>query len=597
MAKGFILIEICLCMSLLSCRESQPKNMYVVEAGSSGTICLPLMDWNVCGAFSHDFDSINADSFALNPFAYRFLQNPDTTIRYWHNGLYHPLYNQLDLKEVFHITPNDTTHTLKEKIVYLYCILHSKKEADVYVEVKKSMKCIQRVNGDTLHRKEVQGLNIYPVHLKKGNNLYSIKAIVRGEDYSLEATVHDSLSIARLYLEGQSCNIVYPQIFPDSNIVQLTNPHQRVLDTPVILQFFNVKGMKMHEITLESEKFVYSIPKVERNISYMCTMTICGATVRQPVLCGEVEETYKRFVDLRSNLSENHPKIPEIDKLLYRLQFLLKHPSRNDGDWWWQFKISPVTYQLEHLFANLDKPIVCDDTEANIKFATYLSEIDCIPQSYLLARPNHIDNNSPLPLVVVIRPNIEKYHPFLSSPQIARQWALNQMQALANRHHYIIMMPEMRTYLDEDVTPEIASELQLAIKDVCKRYKIDKNRMYLHANCSGGYRALRIATENPDLFAAIGLYAPIYQRSGITPIGQTIDLKIRNLKNIPIFIHDDPIDQHGSHEQVANLIKECKKEGVSYTLSIKRNSGKFYNVCLVGEEALDFYKDKNNIHH
>ena len=169
------------------------------------------------------------------------------------------------------------------------------------------------------------------------------------------------------------------------------------------------------------------------------------------------------------------------------------------------------------------------------------------------------------------------------------------MQAWANHYQYIIMMPEMRTYLKEDVTPEAINEMKLAIQDVQQHYPIDTTRIYLHANCSGGYRALQIATGNPDMFAAIGLYAPDYQRSTEEKPTRTHapHLQIERLKGIPLFIHYDPLDGHSTYDAFADLINDSKRVGIPLTLSVKRNSGQFYNVVLVGEEALDFFRDKH----
>ncbi len=103
------------------------------------------------------------------------------------------------------------------------------------------------------------------------------------------------------------------------------------------------------------------------------------------------------------------------------------------------------------------------------------------------------------------------------------------------------MMPEMRTYQYEKLSAAAKTEMLLAIKDACKHYDIDTTRVFLHANCSGGYRALQMATDYPSMFRAIALYAPTYmprageyyQRAG-TPA-----LKLENLKGKPVFIQGE----------------------------------------------------------
>lgn len=576
----------------IGCSVSCSKHNALYNIETTSMLCMPLTDWNVCGSFPYAYDSLITNYMVKNPNEYAEKEVPDTSFIYWYNGFYHPLYNQLDLKEVYQIMPDDTTHVLNEKVTYLYCNIIADTDIDIYVEVKKSMKCYQFLNGDTLHRREIQGLNIYPFHLNKGNNTYLVKAITIGDDLSFEATLYDSISVARLYAEGQSCNIIYPQIDSVSHMAMLSNAHQRVVNVPVTLQFHDVYGTQIGETqTLSPDSFTYPVPKLERNVSYMCSMTMCGTTVRQPVLCGKDDDAYERFIAMRDALPNNHPRADEIDQLLYRLNFLLQHPTRYDGDWWWQFKISPLTYQLEHTFAHLDETYGEDDTEANIQFITYRSELDDSLQRYLLARPNKIEKDKPLPLVVMVRPNIENMHHFFSCPQLARQWAVNLMQALSNRYGFLVMMPEMRTYLCEDLLPLAEDEMKLAIADVQKHYPVDTTRIFLHANCSGGYRALRMATDNPSMFKAIGLYAPIYHRT--SPDSWSIEHEpsrsIAKLKDVPMMIYGDPLDKHSPYQGYKDLIDDCHKYDIPLALTLKRNSGQFYNIVLVGEEMFEFF--------
>ena len=320
-------------------------------------------------------------------------------------------------------------------------------------------------------------------------------------------------------------------------------------------------------------------------------MTIAGRTVRQPALCGKDDDALIRFRALADKLPINHPRRAEVEELLYRLDFLLHHPTRYEGDWWWQFKIPTITYQLEYTFAHLDYDYGQSDLEPNIMFVTYKSEQDDSLQHYLLARPNHIDPKKPLPLVAVVRPHIENPYHFFCCPQLARQWAINQMQAMAERYHCLIFMPEMRTYLKEDITKKSEREFHIALSHLTDHYPVDSTRIYLHANCSGGYRALRLATQNPTLFAAIGLYAPVYHCPYTDESSQEVapENMLERLKDIPIFVHGDPFDTHSPYSIYKDLVSDCHRKGLPLTLSIKRNSGRAYNVVLTGEEAMEFF--------
>ncbi len=554
---------------LLSCGGSEAS--YTVTSGGGADSRMELLRWDVHSDFGSG-------------------EHGDTLL--FSGGTYTPKYGQLDLKEVFGLSYDDTTHVLEGRTVRLSCTVRSECDTTVYAMVRSAMPFVLLLNSDTLVRRDIQGIDIYPTRLSDGDNLLEAVLSLVGDDYAFEASLCDSLHIARTYAEGQSCNIIYPLIHSDSRIVMLTNAHQNVLDAPASLTFHDVYGRRIADCVLKRDTFTYYIPGLEKDRSYMCSMTVSGVTVRQPVLCGGDDDAYARFTAMRDTLSDDSPRADEIDQLLYRLGFLLSHPTRYEGDWWWQFKISPLTYQLEHAFAH-PEGTPADGTEANIRFVTYRSEQDDSLQRYILARPNSVHADKPLPLVIIIRPNIENMHHFFSCPQLARQWAVNQMQALSERYGFLVMIPEMRTYLDEDLTPEAEEEFKLAVEDVCSRYPVDRSRIFLHANCSAGYRALRLATDNPGMFAAIGLYAPVYHRQSASKWSQehAPEHHIGRLKGVPMLIHGDPVDTHSPYGIYRDLVDDCRRYGIPLTLSMKRNSGRYYNVVLVGEEAFEFFNN------
>ena len=502
-----------------------------------------------------------------------------------YDSIYVPLYNQLDLKEIA---------ADSGAIVHLSCTIKSKRAEQLYLEAKCAMPLSFILNGDTLHRIDIQGLNFYPLNLDKGCNELNACVQTIGEDWSFEATILDSMSMAQTYAEGQSCNIIYPLIPSDSKDIMLTNAHQNVLSAPVTLTFCDTQGRVVAETHLRKDSFVYHVPELEKDVSYMCSMRIGNTLVRQPILCGKDDDALVKFNTLRQTLPNGHDRLDEIDQVLYRLKFLLNHPTRYEGDWWWQFKITPLTYQLEHIFSHLNETYGESDTEFNVKFLSYRSAIDDSIQRYLLITPDSIHKDQPTPLVVIIRPFCENYHHFFASPQLARQWAINIVQGLANRHGFIVMMPEGRMLMSEDLTPKAEREIKQAITDVKEHFRIDDSRIYLQANCTGGYRALKFAEANPDLFAAIALYAPVYQvpYSSEWSKKHTAKSKIDRLKEIPLMIHYDPLDEHSTPAQFEGLIEDCKRHNIPLSLSVKRNSGQFYNVVIAGCEAFDFFEGK-----
>jgi hypothetical protein len=420
-----------------------------------------------------------------------------------------------------------------------------------------------------------------------------IKATAQTNDYTIESTILNKESVAETYVNTQSNNIILPEISPDNKIIRLTNAHCNLFDKTVKLQIFDVYGKKKYETNLNKDSMSYRIPSLKENTSYICTMTIEGKAVRQAILFGNFDNTYMKFVALRNQLSNSHPRANEIDQILYRLKFLLNHETRK-SDWWWQFKIAPLTYQLELIFANLNGKHSSDKNEFNIQFVTYNSKLDGGIQRYLLATPNKILKGKKYSLVIVIRPHVDNHHHFFTSPQLTHQWAINILQSLANSHNFIVMMPEARMYHNENITPFIEAEIKLAIEDVKQRYNLDENKIYLHGICSGGYRALRMATENPGMFAALGLYTPMYHESYKSDYTRKHSLEnmLPKLSGTSIMLFADPFDKHTPYFIYSDLIEDCKKNGIPLEFSQKINTELLYNTLVVGEEAFDFFDGK-----
>ena len=358
-----ILVIVMLIVGFISCNK-EARGEYITNTKyclSCEQLPLTILDWQIIGTFTHFQDSIMGNSLFKGRSDTLIIENPDTTQKYWYCGAYHPKWNQLDLREVFDIAPNDTSKPIDSLYTYISCKLIAEKDTNLYLEVKKGMKCWQFMNGDTLHKREIQGLNIYPIHLNKGENNYVIKMMGISNDYTFEATVYDSIGIAHLYAEGQSGNIVYPEIL--NNIIMITNAHQRITAAPVKLQFHDVNGELVNETMLKPDTFIYDIPELKQNVSYICSMIMEGDTVRQAVLNGRIDDVCQRLEQMHDSIPAGHPRRVEIDEVFYRLNFLLNHPTRHDGDWWWQFKIGALTYQLEHTFAHLNKTYGDDENE------------------------------------------------------------------------------------------------------------------------------------------------------------------------------------------------------------------------------------------
>lgn len=575
-----------------SCSESTHSSDYVLTV--QGTVETNIINWNVVGTFTKEQDKLIAS--AMQKGGIRKPQMKTTpNARFWHNDVYEPKYGQLDLKEVFNINVGDTAKVLDSLVTYLSCKVQVDQPRNMFLLVNTKMEHIEYLNGDSLINKCFKELNIFPVSLTSGENELVVRVTGGKGDYWYEASLYDSVSIAKIYAEEHTGNIIFPVVKNDT--IHLTENHWDITESPIKLFFQDVSGNHVAETFLRNEQTSYYVPGLNKNRAYLCNMIIEGDTIRQPVMTGTFEDSEILFKSLRDSLPDGHPRADEIDQLLYRLWKLNTITGKMREEPWYPFKFPWVIYQLEHIFAHLDGTYGNDWNENNFKFITYRSELDGCLQRYILVTPNSVDKNKKYPLVVVMRPCSEKRYHLYFSPQIAHQFVVNDMQAVANKYNMFIVMPEARMMLNEDMIPFAEAEMRLAITDVQEHYNIDENRIYLHANCSGGNRAMKFAALNPDMFAAIALYAPVYKRDNKGNVDTVCapETMIGNLRNTPLLIFGDPADTHSPVSMYADLVRDCDKYDVPYTLMMKRNKGlgyHGYHRLIVGRDACEFFVDK-----
>ena len=576
----------------------QDKQVYYVSS-STKPLELEITDWYVAGALPFIQDSLLTDDFAHLPSMDLRDIITDTASHHRYNGYYHPQYGQMDLKEVYGIEVTDTTNILDSLATYLSCTVVSEEERDLFLYVRTEMECREYLNGDTLPMMPFKEMEVYPVHLLAGENMLTVRTQGTRRGAWYEAILCDSTSMRHRYSMQHTGDIVFPVIKGDS--IHLTERHWLLAGSMPELFFHDVSGREVACLQLEKGILDYHTSGMEENHAYICSMVLGGDTIRQPVMTGTADIAGQQFKRLRDSIPASHPRIAEIDQVLYRLWKLQSVTGNMRKDRWYEFKLPWVIYQLEHTFAHLDCTYGNDDSEYNFKFITYRSKLDDGLQRYILVTPNTVERDKEYPLVVVVRPcNEKRYHLFFC-PQIAHQHIVNDMQALANEYGCFIIMPEARMLLDEDLIPFAEAEMKLAIDDVCEHYRIDNSRIFLHANCSGGYRALRMAENNPDMFAGIALYAPVYKRSESDNVymdGAPAAM-LDNLRGTPLFIFGDPVDTHSPFSIYESLVEDCKRRAIPVQLALRRNTGQGYHGYhrhVVGKEACEFFKDKKKEH-
>ena len=477
---------------------------------------------------------------------------------------------------------------------YLSCTIYSKSDREVFLFLDSPTDLKVWINAATVPHLNIK--EYYKLPLKKGKNTLMVKIMDTPDESYIEGRLSMKQEYLDIYCMRYMGQITYPLLYRNDKMIYLSNSHNLLSDSTVAIQFYDIKGKNIYTQKIIKDSSSYCVPVLENNSVYMCAMTIGGRRLTQPILCGNPEEMYAKYILLKKTIKENDPILNQIEALLYRMNFLIHHKS-HDQDWWWQFKITQVCYELENVFSNYKDTGSKEINSWGIQFKTYISALDSSVQRYLLITPDSFIYKKDVPLVVIIRPYIDNHYHIFVSPQVARYWSLTHAKALANQFGFAFMMPEARLYRDEDLIPFAESEIICAIEDVKKQYPIDSTNIFLQGNCSGGYRALKMAAQHPDLFAAVGLYAPLYHCPYENEWSKQNcpEKELEHLVQIPVFIHYDIYDTHSPFSMFKDFIEDCKNKKMDLTVSQKRFSGKLYNVLLTGEETLAFFKDKKRV--
>lgn len=212
------------CICLLSCNKRNCDSFkYIVS--DKHTCIQHIVNWNVVGSYTQQQDSLLRKNMQKGINGNGTLIS-GTSFKFRYNDVYEPKYGQLDLKEVFNINVADTTKVIDSLVTYLSCKLQLERSRNMFLLVNTKMEHTEYMNGDSLTDKGFKELYIIPVSLKSGENDLVVRVTGGKCDYRYEATLYDSVSIAKMYAEEHTGNIIYPIMEKNIFLVgeDFTNP-------------------------------------------------------------------------------------------------------------------------------------------------------------------------------------------------------------------------------------------------------------------------------------------------------------------------------------------------------------------------------------
>jgi predicted peptidase len=274
------------------------------------------------------------------------------------------------------------------------------------------------------------------------------------------------------------------------------------------------------------------------------------AEVRKPVYAisdfsGELARLSEMVAAIKRS---NDPRVKAIAHLTATPEFQLQRLAtltRSRGD----YNINPFT-ELDRVEAVLtalakgDNPLAAERGE--VERAYLASDGALVP--YRVYVPLSYDGTAARPMAVLLHGALgseRSYFSGLYDPTI--------IKGEAERRGYIFVAPNGRG----DYVKAGQEDVFEVIKAVTRDYKIDTSRIYLTGHSMGGFGTWWIASNKPDLFAAI---APV---SGAGPSqSDQLAALVAKLKGVPALVIHGARDQIVPPDRARSMIAAAQKAGV-----------------------------------
>lgn len=237
----------------------------------------------------------------------------------------------------------------------------------------------------------------------------------------------------------------------------------------------------------------------------------------------------------------------------------------------WDRKLGYVFQELAQLSRTTDS-VGEGKVPAGRHVYGYRSATDGQVRHYIVQLPEGYQPDQKYPLVVHVLPRIATPVEIVNSYLMADTKELDQSQLAIDRLGIIevwTFADSFEAYLDEKGFAAYDQVLQ----DVSDRHKVDPDRVWLYATCSGFIKAIQLAQKWPDRFAAIAA-APMF-------FADDEQLKLREklhlLQEIPIFLHHSEDDGVTPIENLKIFLEIAEEHGLqTEAVILKHTTRPFY---------------------
>jgi len=198
--------------------------------------------------------------------------------------------------------------------------------------------------------------------------------------------------------------------------------------------------------------------------------------------------------------------------------------------------------ELQHAMADLKagRPVFAGRT--GIFRHAHVSSIDETTQPYSVAIPKNYDPTKEYPLLVM-----------LHGSGVDERSFIRESAVLVTGLNWIAMAPKARG-LSDWYQGDSGRDVFECMADVCKRYAIDPERIFLYGFSMGGYGAWRLGLQHAERFAGVAvLSAPLsHGEEDLTPL-------LENVENLPLFIVHGTADTSISIDEARRAVTTLRE--------------------------------------
>ena len=430
--------------------------------------------------------------------------------------------------------------------------------------------------------------DVFPVSLKRGENLLVIKVCRWGIGWGLTARIEPSaLAAAKTALAAQGMR--QSMLLKHSVLAEGAALELQPRGVPAALQFpasiTRVGGQVVKQLTLTSGT-ACRVDGLRPGI-YRLTIRAGDNQYAESLCVGEPRNLAAALSAKATALSRADKVKLNVETLLRRMTILtapesLKFSSEGER-YGWERKIA---YTLDELECIIDRLNAGEDAFANVPglhLRAFRSMIDGEPQHYRIYIPTSYRKSSGgIPLIVMLPTVISASRPFIASAFMAAHSEAERICAIAERLDAGVLWPGYRNR--PTGSPCEATHLDEAIDAVMADYSIDRFRITLLGACSGGALATMQVVHNPNRFAGIALLNPVFalnRKATIDPANPFYNsLAFKSWPTVvdatPLFfplaanpvliIHDGAEPGHGDLATSEGFTREALEKGHAVTM-------------------------------